>query len=56
LVGIVETPEILQKDVGQEGSEYQDHEGAEDAGILPVRVQQQQLAAVVQMIASNTDG
>lgn len=43
--------EVLQEDPGQEGGEHQDHEGAADTGIPAVRVQQQQLAAAVQVIA-----
>lgn len=46
---IDETAEVLQEDVGQERGEHQDHEDTEGAGIPAVRVQQQQLAAAVQM-------
>lgn len=47
---------VLQEDAGQEGGERQDHAGAADAGIPAVRVQQQQLAAAVQMIRPTGPG
>jgi len=32
---------ILQKDFGQKGSEYPDHEDSQGAGVLALRIQQQ---------------
>jgi len=32
---------ILQKDFGQEGSEYPDHADTQGAGVLALRIQQQ---------------